>query len=70
MPEMDGYQLASIVQSKYPHIKIQLASGFYNNSNMDMVDEDLHAKLLNKPFNAQDLLKRIRELFDTTEITK
>ena len=64
MPEMDGYQLASIVKEKYPDIKIQLASGFSDNDNMDMVDDDLQQNLLFKPFNSQALLQRIRELIN------
>ena len=62
MPEMDGYQLAAIVKEKYPEIKIQLASGFTDDSNMDLVDKDLQKNILHKPFSSQDLLLRIREL--------
>lgn len=64
MPEMDGYELAAIVKEKYPSIKIQLASGFTNDRNTDIVDESLLHNLLHKPFNSQTLLQRIRELCD------
>lgn len=64
MPEMDGYELAAIVKEKYPAIKIQLASGFADNRNIDMVDEELQNNLLFKPFNSQDFLTRIRKLLD------
>lgn len=64
MPGMNGYQLASMVQEKYPAIKIQLASGFSDNQHLDMVDENLHQNLLNKPYTSQTLLKRIRFLLD------
>ena len=62
MPEMDGFQLAAIVKEKYPDIKIQLASGFTDDRNMDVVDEDLRQNILPKPYNSQSLLQRIREL--------
>ena len=64
MPEMDGYQLASIIQERYPNIKIQLASGYTSNQNKHMVDEDLHRNLLNKPYHTKDLLKKVRDLLD------
>ena len=59
-----GYQLAAIVKEKYPNIKIQLVSGFSGSRNRDMVDENLQRNILNKPFNSQNLLERIRHLFD------
>lgn len=64
MPEMDGYQLAAAVQEKYPHIKIQLASGFSDGRHLTMMDDKLHKKLLGKPYNSKIMLKRIRELLD------
>ncbi len=64
MPEMDGYQLASIVQEKYPDIKIQMASGFTDDSHMAIKDKSLHENLLHKPYKMQLVLKRIRSLLD------
>lgn len=62
MPEMDGYQLAEIVQKKYPAIKIQLASGFSDGRHEAVKDGTLHKNLLNKPYHSERLLKIIREL--------
>jgi len=64
MPEMDGYELAGIVQEKYPVIKILLASGFCENQNTNMRNDYLHKNLLQKPYDSQNLLKRIRELLE------
>ena len=64
MPEMDGYQLSSLVQQKYPNIKIQLASGFSDKVNVDMVDDILVQNMLHKPISTQTLLKSIRQLLD------
>jgi len=65
MPEMDGYELAAIVQKKYPEVKIQLASGFADDRHVNLVDEYLHDTLLHKPFNTSNLLQRIKELLET-----
>jgi len=62
MPDMDGYELASIVQQRYPQVKIQLASGFSGEDRIGQVDESLSQNLLQKPYNSQTLLKRIRAL--------
>lgn len=64
MPEMDGYELASIVQKKYPEVKIQLASGFNDNRHADMVDKQLSENILPKPYHSQTLLKRLRDLLN------
>ena len=62
MPGMDGYQLAALVQERYPEIKIQLASGFSDNRHLNMVDQTLNQNLLHKPIQSQTLFRRIREL--------
>ncbi len=64
MPDMDGYQLASIVNKNYPAIKIQLISGFTDDRHLNMIDEELHHNLLYKPLKSNVLLKRIRDLLD------
>lgn len=65
MPGMDGYQLATIVQQKYPKVKIQLASGFNDKRYVGVADETLHKNQLVKPLLSQTLLRRIRELLDS-----
>ena len=64
MPEMDGFQLATEVQEKYPAVKIQLASGFTDNNDSGLVDKRLYDNLLHKPFTAKKLLTQIRKLLD------
>jgi hemerythrin-like metal-binding protein/PAS domain S-box-containing protein len=65
MPAMDGYELASIVQKKYPDIKIQLASGFTDDRQSD--DEHLQKNLLQKPYDLKVLLQNIRGLLGGNE---
>ena len=64
MPEMDGFQLAAIVQKKYPSIKIQLASGFSDERHISMQDNTLYKNMLEKPYQSVSLLRKIRDLLD------
>jgi PAS domain S-box-containing protein len=64
MPEMDGYQLAIEARKKHPTLKIQMVSGYNDKHYINEVDEILQQQQLNKPFNSEILLKRIRFLLD------
>lgn len=64
MPHMDGYQLAAHVQHHYPHIKIQIASGYESDRYKVMQDDTLQQNILYKPYNAFDLLVHVRDLLD------
>jgi len=44
LPGMDGYQLAAQVKQRFPHIKIQLASGFSDERHAESFDPLLHAQ--------------------------
>ncbi|MDH5369500.1 MAG: PAS domain S-box protein [Gammaproteobacteria bacterium] len=65
MPGMDGFQLATEVENKYPDIKIQIVSGFSNDSNLKLKNNYLYQQLIRKPYNINNLLKRIRDLLDS-----
>lgn len=62
MPEMDGYELASIVQEQYPHIKIQLVSGFSSQENLSHKNNTLYENMLPKPYNIKSLVTKVRQL--------
>jgi len=64
MPKMDGFELAEQVAKLYPHIKIQMVSGFTDFRHSDKVDKTLINHLLYKPYSPDELLKRIRYLLD------
>jgi len=64
MPDMDGYQLAEKVTERYPDVKIQMASGFSDERNLNATNEKLHEERLQKPFTSKILLRRIRQLLD------
>ena len=65
MPDMDGYELAMIVAEKYPHIKIQMTSGYTDDRQQAMGDNSLHQNLLVKPYRSQVLLSKIRDRLDS-----
>lgn len=65
MPEMDGFQLASIVQNEFPDIKIQLVSGFTDNIKIKGADKKLSDNILQKPYCFNELFKNINSLLKT-----
>ena len=62
MPEMGGYELASIIQEKYPEIKIQMISGYADDSVGDSETNNLHINRIQKPFTANTLLQRVHKI--------
>lgn len=62
MPDMDGIELANIINDKYPYTRVQLASGYSDKSNFDKIDKSLEDNILNKPYNSQTLLRRVNEI--------
>jgi PAS domain S-box-containing protein len=67
MPEMNGYQLASIVRQEYPSVKIQLVSGHVDSTSITVIDKDLHKNLIQKPYNYYVLKNKIRALLNDKE---
>lgn len=64
MPGMDGFELASIIQERFPTTKIQMVSGFSDQRHKNASDDTLHQKLLHKPIQSDLLLKRVRQQLD------
>ena len=65
MHEMDGYELAHIIQHTYPDIKIQLTSGFSEDRGKTVTNEELYNKILHKPYTSDELLKKISSLIQS-----
>ncbi|HED36534.1 MAG TPA: response regulator [Gammaproteobacteria bacterium] len=65
MPAVDGYQLVAQVQEEYPHIKIQIASGFADDRHNITANNSLHQNMLYKPYTSNTLLVHVRDLLDT-----
>jgi PAS domain S-box-containing protein len=64
MPGINGYELARQIRENYPAIKIQMVSGFNSVEREVEIDQELQKGQLSKPFNAVEMLKRIRHLLD------
>jgi len=64
MPNINGYKLAAEVQRRYPHIKLQMVSGFADERLRKEENETLRLNLLHKPYTADALLLRVRSLLD------
>lgn len=60
---MDGYALANEVAKLYPKTKVLLASGFTNKFHLDQQNYSKYGFLC-KPYRKNELVERIRELFD------
>jgi PAS domain S-box-containing protein len=67
MPEMNGYQLASLVKQKYPSVKIQLVSGYADSTNITTINKELHENLIHKPYRYHVLKSKIRALLNDKE---
>jgi len=67
MPNMDGYQLADKVMVEYPAIKIQLTSGFSGGRHIGYDSAELKIKILNKPYDNNELLKRVYTLLNDSK---
>ncbi len=66
MPEMDGHEVYEALRRDHPDIRFLFASGYSMNSvhTSFVLDEDI--KLLQKPFAPDELLRRVREILDST----
>ena len=64
MPEMDGYELASIVKEKYPNIIIQFASGYASLDDREK-GQNQYLDIISKPYSVTKLSEKIRDLLDS-----
>ena len=64
MPGMNGYELALKVSMLYPTIKLQIISGFADDSIIEKDHEFLHENRLRKPVSSLDLLQKVRGILD------
>jgi len=64
MPRISGHQLSAMVHERYPHIKIQLVSGYTKNNDLEANKSHLFKNLLHKPYSEQKLLRKVRDTLD------
>jgi FixJ family two-component response regulator len=65
MPGGNGRELAEKLCAKNPNLKVLFMSGYVDQiiSHYGMLEGGI--KLVQKPFNAEDLLRQVREVLDT-----
>ena len=64
MPEMSGGDLASVLQSMNPGLKILFTTGYTRNAIVHNGVLDIGTHLLSKPFNIEELATKVRTLLD------
>lgn len=64
MPEMGGRELASRVQSCAPEVRVLFMSGYTGDSGTEASLLRPGSNLIQKPFSAEVLLRRVREVLD------
>ena len=62
MPEMDGYELSSIIMAKYPEVKIIFASGFTTQKPIKPEHQSLIDNLLHKPYSSSELTEAVSNI--------
>ena len=60
MPEMSGPELARRAAARYPELRILMMSGYVDRPGVGPVQDG--AALLEKPFRAEDLLEKVRDV--------
>jgi two-component system cell cycle sensor histidine kinase/response regulator CckA len=70
LPEMNGRALAERIQELHPEVKILFMSGYTDNAivHHGVLDEGMW--FLQKPFSAQALVERVRDLLESTAAAK
>ncbi len=64
MPIMGGKELSEKIKAIYPHLPVLFASGYNDNGiHQDIIDLAGN-RFINKPYNIQDIMARIRRLLD------
>lgn len=61
LPDIDGIKLAKMFKSSYPETNIIFITGYYDNMNLNEIQEMESTKILKKPFTAHDLSLEIEE---------
>ncbi|WP_020472874.1 MASE1 domain-containing protein [Zavarzinella formosa] len=64
MPHMNGRELAGRLQRMWPHVPILFLSGYTNDAILRQHIREQSVVLLTKPFSAESLLNKVRELLD------
>ena len=62
MPEMDGWELAAVIEESAPHIPVLFMSGFVQDEEMIARFLECPELILEKPFSSENLMNRVSSL--------
>jgi two-component system cell cycle sensor histidine kinase/response regulator CckA len=66
MPQQSGLELAREARQLQPGLRAVFVSGYAQNLLADSAPTHHHARVLQKPFNAEQLLRHVREGLDAS----
>jgi len=64
MPDMGGIELAERIAQRWPRLKVVYMSGYAEGDKLQAGVADLERSFLPKPFSAESLMLKVRELLD------
>jgi DNA-binding NtrC family response regulator len=64
MPEMGGIELAGHIADKWPRLKVAYMSGYAEGDKLQSGPPEFERSFLPKPFSAESLMLKVRELLD------
>jgi PAS domain S-box-containing protein len=64
---MNGFDLAALVQQRYPHLKVLFTSGYTEHGLFDGGDLREHVELLAKPYRKADLADKLQSILKKTK---
>ena len=64
MPDMGGIELANLIAQKWPGLKLAYMSGYAEGDKLQSGVPDFERSFLPKPFSAESLMLKVRELLD------
>jgi PAS domain S-box-containing protein len=64
MPEMGGIELAGHIAKKWPRLKVVYMSGYAEGDKLQSGPPEFEQSFLPKPFSAESLMLKVRELLD------
>ena len=64
MPDIDGYELATMIRERFPGVKIVLASGYIRSISKKPEHVELSKRILHKPYTAEELIGAVSSQFN------
>ncbi|MBF0274017.1 MAG: response regulator [Nitrospinae bacterium] len=65
MPEIDGFEVCSKLNSKYPELKIVIVSVHLNDKNYNRISNIKYIDTIAKPFKVKDFVEKIQTIVKT-----